>query len=101
MEEIISSILEAEKHADEIVKSASEQSKNIIINADSSAEKIKADAIVKFKAERKAALLSAEEKAQKEYDAKIAEGEKDAALLVAATEKKIDNIAEKILKEII
>ena len=53
MNEIISSILEAEKKADEIITSAGLQAKSLVIEAEKKADRIRNDAVNDFKAFRK------------------------------------------------
>ena len=101
MEEIITSILEAERRADDIVKNATDNAKNILIYAENNADEIREKAIVDFKAHRKDVLASAEKDAEALYYKKIAEGEGAAKELILSVEGKKTAAAEKILKKII
>ena len=101
MNEIIASILDAEKKADEIVKGASEKSKTIRETADVSGEKIKNGAVAVFKVHRASMLKEAERAAEKEYDAVFTSGKSQAEEIVKTASAKIDAYAQDVVKEII
>lgn len=100
MNEIIASILDAEKKAEEIVKNSTETSKHIRQSADEEGEKIKNGAIAVFKLHRAAEIKDAEQRALKEYDAIIADGKGRAEEISKTTADKIDFYAEQIVKGI-
>ena len=101
MNEIIASILDAEKKAEEIVKNAAEKSKNIRANADIDGEKIKNGAVAVFKVHRASEIKGAERTAETEYDAVFNNGKLQAEELVKTASEKIDAFAEDVVKEII
>lgn len=101
MEEIIGSILEAEKIADDIVKNAADNAKNILIYAENNADEIREKAITEFKSRRKEVLRFAEEQAEKLYAERVGEGRIKAEKTVLSAVAKKEAAAEKILKEII
>lgn len=101
MEEIITSILEAEKNADEIVKNAADSAKTILIYAENNADEIREKAVNDFKAHRKAVIAEAEKKAGEAYSLRIKQGEKDAANLIAGVKDDTLKVADEILKSII
>jgi len=101
MIDVISSILEAEKKADEILKTANAESKAKILSADEQAEKIKADAIADFKTERKETLKKADAEAEKQYADRIEKGKAEAKAICDKALLKTDKTADSIVKEII
>lgn len=101
MKEIISSILEAESKANELLKSAADKAKSIILEADAESEKLKNDAVLSFKAHRKDVILNAEKDAESAYGNKLAEGKLDAAKLVDSVKGGIDEISDEIVKDLI
>lgn len=100
MNEIIASILDAEKKAEEIVKNSTEKAKNIKQSADEESEKIKNGAVAVFKLHRAAAIKDAEKCALNEYDAIVGDGKTSAEEIVKKTADKIDFYAEQIVKDI-
>ena len=101
MEEIITSILEAERRADDVVKNAVDNAKNILIYAENNADEIREKAVADFKAHRKEVLSAAEKEADELYLKKIAEGNAAAEKLVASVKDKKSAAAEKLLNKII
>ena len=101
MEEIITSILEAEKLADEIVKNAADSAKNIMIYAENNADEIREKAVNDFKAHRKAVIIEAEKNAEKSYAARIEQGKAEAKKLADGVSDKISAVANTILNGII
>lgn len=99
MDNVISSILEAEKKADEIIASAAEKAKNIILEGESAAEKIRETAVWSFKAQKKGALLSAEKKASEEYNRIIETGKNKAQDVYTAAVKKSAKAADELIKD--
>lgn len=100
MQEVIASILDAEKKAEEILKNATEKAKTIRQTADENGEKIKNGAIAVFKLHRASALKTAETDANGEYDAILKAGENDAEEISKTSVNKIDEYADEIVKGI-
>lgn len=100
MNEIIASILDAEKKAEEIVKLSVEKSKAIRQSADDDGEKIKNGAIAVFKLNRASALKDAERRATAEYDEIISVGKKDAEKIKQKAADSTEIFADSIVKEI-
>ena len=100
MNEIISSILEAEKKAEEIVKMSAEKAKAIKQSADEEGEKIKNGAIAVFKLHRTAEIKSAEKRAASEYDAIIESGKGEIERIMKRSADKIEKFAEETVKDI-
>lgn len=101
MNEVIASILDAEKKAEEIVKNAAEKSKTIRENADADGEKIKNGAVAVFKVHRASMLKDAERTADTEYTAIFNNGKIKAEELIKTASEKIDAFVENVAKEII
>ena len=100
MQEIIASILEAEKKADDIIKNSAEKSKDIKRTADDDGEKIKNGAIAVFKVHRAAEIKSAEKTADAEYDAILLNGKAEAEKISEKASESVDLFAEEIVKNI-
>lgn len=101
MTEIISTILEAERLAEEKTALSTENARKIRANADAAAEAIKAEAKVKAADYKKAALLTADKKADEAYNAKIAESEKKAEEMKKRARGKLVDAADFILEGLI
>ena len=101
MNEIIASILEAEKRSEEIIKNAQLKAKAIRQNADEDSDKVKNNAVALFKVHRSAVLKDAEKKAADVYAEKIAEGTQYAEDLKNRSSDKINRFADEIAKEIL
>ena len=101
MNEIIGSILEAEKQADEMIKLAEEKARKEVLDAGNRAEEIKKHAISVFKMHSKAALKKAEEEAEKLFNEKIDSGKEQAEKMVQKASDNFDAAAEIIVKEIL
>ena len=101
MNEIIASILDAEKRADEIVKLSAEKAKAIKQSAEEEGEKVKNSAVAVFRLHRAAELKAAEERAAAEYDAVISEGKSEAEILLKKSSEKTESYSDEILKGII
>ena len=101
MDEVISSILEAEKKADSLVVEAQDNAKKAVLAADTEGERIKANAVESFKIHRKAALADAEKRGETEYAKIIARGEKRAKEVEAAARDNIETAADAVVKEIL
>ena len=100
MNEVIASILDAEKKADEIVKSSVEKSKAVKQSADFDGEKIKNGTVAVFKLHRASAIKEAEKQASLEYDKILSEGKASAEKILSDSADKTDYFADKIVKNI-
>ena len=100
MQEIIASILDAEGKAEEIIKNASEKSKEIKRTADDDGEKVKNGAVAVFKLHRASDLKNAEKKADAEYDKILAQGQAEAEKISESASDSIDRLADEIVKSI-
>lgn len=100
MQEIISSILEAEKRADEIIDDAVSKSKSIKKSANEKAEDIKFRAIYDFKKEREKALTEASVRAERAYSSLLDEGTARADKAVKDAEVRLMDAVNCIVEEI-
>lgn len=101
MNEIISSILEAEKKADEIITSAGLQSKSLIMEAEKKADRIRNDAVTEFKSFRKESVLLTDKKAEEVYAEEIEKGNKKAFEIKESIEGKTNSVSDEIVKRIL
>ena len=101
MNEIINSILEAEKKADEIVKTAQEQSKAIILSSEETAENVRTEAVKSVKEISKKKNAEAEKVALSEYEKVMAEGVKTAEKIKKDAEKKVGQVAGEVFAGLI
>lgn len=101
MLEVISSILDAEKQADLIVKQAEEKSKALLLSSESKAEDIKADAIQSFKTEREEKTRDTEIRAQAEYNKIVNDGNDLAQQLKARVSDKVASAVDFVINNII
>ncbi len=101
MIEIISSILEAEKKADEIVEAATKKAAEITLSGDSAADAIRENAVTSFKIKRKYGLIKAKEQSEKIYADKIEAGKKSAEDFYNSVYVREDEIAERLLRKIL
>lgn len=101
MVDAISSILEAEKKADQILKENNEQVKKIILDAEDVSEKIKERAIVSFKLHKKSRIKEAEKNAEEEYTKVIEEGNIKISNMIKSAEKKESSIIETIVYKVL
>lgn len=103
MEEIISSVLQAEQRAEDIIKSAAEKAKVIREQGDKEAENIKNSAVAVAKLSRAKKLREAEKAASAEYDKIMGEQQEHISLLSAAARKNMQKaaelLAERVLKQ--
>ena len=103
MEEIISSVLQAEQRAEDIIKSAAEKAKVIREQGDKEAENIKNSAVAVAKLSRAKKLREAEKAASAEYDKIMGEQQEYISLLSAAARKNMQKaaelLAERVLKQ--
>ncbi len=100
MNEIISSILEAESRAETILLQSAENSKKIIADADVRSDEIKERAVSVFKMHRKSEIKKAELRAEKLYGEKLCDGEKAAEELVKEANLNLDAAAQFILSKV-
>lgn len=100
MNEMINSILEAEKKAAEIVGDASEKSKAVMIRGEEDAERVKENAVGEFAEERKKTIAEAERKAESIYGDMLDEGESAAYALKVSCKDKIENAADDVIGRI-
>lgn len=101
MNEIISSILEAENKAEEIVKKANEDAKKILLDSENDAEKIRNSAIYVQKVHASSSIKKANEKADEEYNKIILAGQDDAEKIIEVARPKMDEVVNKILEKIL
>lgn len=101
MIEMISSILEAEKNAEEIVKEANDNAKKILLESASDAEKIKNSAIYVQKVHNSSSIQKANEKAQEEYAKVLAVGEKQSEAIIDSAKPNIEKVADSIVEKIL
>lgn len=101
MNQLISSILETEKMAEEIVKNAQTQAKELIVSAGATAEEIKNKAVNDFKAYRIAEIEKAEKTACEKYDEIIKAGKSKADALIEQAKVNSVKVADKIIEGII
>jgi vacuolar-type H+-ATPase subunit H len=101
MLEVISSILDAERQSDSIIKQADEKSKANILSAESQAEGIKSAAIEKFKNERSSKIMDAESIAENEYNIIVDQGRLQANNLKESVSGKIASVVDFVVENII
>lgn len=101
MTDIISSILEAEKKADEIIKSASEKSKKVRAEGDAQAEKIMNTAIYVFKVSRAKKIQDAEKDADKRYAEIINKENCKTEFFIESAEKAAEAVSENLVKKVL
>ncbi|MEG1519981.1 MAG: hypothetical protein RR458_03250 [Clostridia bacterium] len=94
VKEVISSILNAETQAEEIVKTAQIDARKMIEDANETAQKIKLEANGKMKEERKLELKRAADEAETKYNADIASAKVDADNLIADGKKRVSKAVE-------
>lgn len=101
LNEIIESILDAEREAEKIIQDALEEAKTMNANAVVEADKIKNDTIQKVKDERRLVISTAEKEAEESYDEIIALGKKQAEKILRDTKTAgvAQCIKEKVLKK--
>lgn len=101
MKEIISSILEAEAKAEQIVNQAEVDAKALNAKANEEAQKIILGAQETFRAKRAISIKNAEKKGQEKYQAIIDQANQQKEELGEGVEGKIISVAGEILGEII
>ncbi len=101
MNQLISSILDTEKKAEEIVKDAKTKAKELNLSSNAKAEEIKNKAVIDFKAYRVAELEKAEKTACEKYDEIIMAGNVKAEELIKQARGNSVKVADKIVEGII
>ncbi len=101
MQEVISSILQAEKKAEEILEKATQEAKAQRLSGDAEAEKIRAKAIDSFKAHRVSVLEKAESDAQAEYDKTVKQGKEQSAKRVGLARENLLKAADYLVDKVI
>jgi vacuolar-type H+-ATPase subunit H len=101
LDETIKAILETEAQADEMIKEAMEDAKLMVVNADAEAEKIINNIKTKVKQDRKTVVLTSTEEGDKQYQAIVLMGVKQAEKLTENTDtaKAVSYIKEKVLSK--
>lgn len=102
MQEVISSILQAEKKAEEIIEKATLDAKAQRLSGDAEAEKIRNQAIDSFKAHRVSVLQKAEQDAETAYNDAVKKGKDQSAQKVELAKsnliKAADYLVDKVIK---
>lgn len=101
MNETISSILTAEKQAEETIERATEAAKETVYNAEQAADKLKKAAAEEVKTRRAENVKTIAAKSDEVYAAEIKLGEERAEELKKAVSGKINACADEVVKEII
>ena len=101
MNEVISSILTAEKKSEEIIKKAQADARSLKISSDRQAEEIKQKAVEDFKAYRAKELEKAEEDALSQYNKIVKAGEEKASAMIDQAKVNLVKVADKIVEGII
>lgn len=101
MNEVISSILQAEEKAEHIVSLSAEKSKKIRSDGEAAAENIKNTAIAHAKLHKASDIAKAEEKADAEFDDIVKAGHAEAEKLFEKAKGKVDAISSEIVNEIL
>lgn len=100
MEEILSSIIDAERVADETLATAREEAMTITADAQKRVLEIVAESERNLKAIRRRALEDADKIATASYNDAIIRGEQDAKDILARADENIDAISDMIIEEI-
>ena len=101
MKDVITSIIQAEEMAKQIVDEATAKASEMAILRDEESEKIKAQAVINMGVERKSKLEKAQIKAQEKYDKEYAVSEKKAKILEESVTDKIKEVANALVSEIV
>ncbi len=101
IDEILKEIKECEEQAEQLQKEAYIQGKDIVLRAETEAERQKKATIAECKADLKEAQIKAEKKALERRTKILADGERDAAILVESKKAVIDAVSDKIVKMMI
>ena len=100
MEEIIQSNMDAEKSAEEMIRTARDQAKAILAQADDRSGEIRDRAKAEIKLRREQALALAERTAEREFAESMAEGEAQGAEIERLAEAKIEAAADLIVRRV-
>ena len=100
MEEIIQSIMDAEKSAEEMIRTARDQAKAILAQADDRSGEIRDRAKAEIKLRREQALALVERTAEREFAESMAEGEAQGAEIERLAEAKIEAAADLIVRRV-
>ncbi len=101
MKEIIDSILDAEKKAEQIILEALSSASKITSTCVEQGEKAKTLVALSFSAERKLAILDAEKTAKEKYDETVSKATLEANALKSGAEDKIQNLVDQIVDGLI
>lgn len=101
IDEVLNEIREAEAKADQIQKDAYQQSKDIMVQAELEASKLKKQTVLDCKQHQKEAQAEAEEKANKERETILKKGQQKADKLVEDKNAAIETAADKIVDELL
>ncbi|MBR5388331.1 MAG: hypothetical protein IK147_02540 [Clostridia bacterium] len=101
MNEVISSILQAEEKAENIVNLSAEKAKKIKLDGERAAETVRNTAVARAKVHKASEIAKAEEAADALYNAAIDKGTLDAEKTFEETKKKTDAIASEIVERIL
>ena len=101
MNEVISSIIETEKKADEMINQAQADARALKLSSDKTAEEIKFQAVQDFKALRATELEKADKMAEEKYNEIIKLGEERANTLICEAKENLIKVADKIVEGII
>ena len=101
VEEIINSIIEAEKRAEEIKKEGAVRARESVDRAEADADALKKSALAKYRSELKEAERAAAQTADEKASAMIEEGEKEALSLKLAAESRLGAAVDFIVKGIL
>lgn len=98
---IIESIMDAERASEKTIQEALEEAKTMNANAVVEAEKIRTETIQKVKEERRMVVMTAEKEAEDSYNEIIALGKKHAEKILNETNtaEVAKNIKEKVLNK--
>ncbi len=97
MQDIISSILDAEKKAEELLDNAYATAKAKRLEGESVAEAIRADAIDAFKLRRTEEIVKAEKNAAEEYDKVVQKGAVDSRGIIEKAQANLGKAADYIV----
>lgn len=100
MNEVIGTILEAEARAEEIVRAAQEEAKNILAEGERAAEQVSAEANGSRLFSREQTLAAAQQSAEERYRAILAEGARRAEGFRAACAQKVPAAAQDVLQKV-
>ena len=101
MNQIISSILEAENKAEKIVLEANEKAKNIILKGESDTEKFVDNAISSVRSEKNKIITDAEILADKNFNEQIEKNQNSINEIINNSRKNIEKASDKIVSEIL